>query len=282
MHWASLPGELLPILSLLVTVAGGALLEFAIPAERQQPVQHTVFNVLYGLMLGWTRLALAPVLGIAVTVILNRFGAGWIALPAHGWPLLASALIYILAIDFLEFWFHRAQHAVPFLWAMHSFHHSDPAVNVSTAARNYWLELPIKALFLYPIAAILFSVPPIVLAIYGGTTIWHSVNHLNVRWRLPIPWFVLNNPQFHRLHHSIQPEHYNRNFSPYFPIWDLLCGTYHVPKPHEYPPTGLAEEREPITFAEAILWPWRHRLRSIRTVSQTSTDRAPFSSHLLS
>ena len=147
---------------------------------------------------------------------------------------------------------------------MHSFHHSDPAMSVSTAVRNYWLEPPLKAAVVYPIAAILFSVPPFVLAIYAGTTVWHSVNHLNVRWRLPIPWFVINNPQFHRIHHSRLPEHHGKNFSPYFPIWDVLGGTAYAPKPDEYPATGLAEEPEQVGWADAILWPWRHRLRSAR------------------
>jgi sterol desaturase/sphingolipid hydroxylase (fatty acid hydroxylase superfamily) len=141
-------------------------------------------------------------------------------------------------------------------------------MNVSTAVRNYWLEMPIKTVIVYPIAAILFSVPPFVLAIYAGTTVWHSVNHLNVRWRLPIPWFVLNNPQFHRIHHSLLPEHHGKNFSPYFPIWDVLGGTACAPKPGEYPATGLAEEAEQVVWADAILWPWRHRLRSVRVPSR--------------
>ncbi|HSC18561.1 MAG TPA: sterol desaturase family protein [Rhizomicrobium sp.] len=264
---AALHSPFLSFAVLLVIVSGGSLLEYVWPAEANQPARNTVLNTLYGVMVGMLRLALTPALGIAVTLALNRLGAGWIVLPAHGWALAASALVYIATIDFLEFAFHRAQHGVPFLWAMHSFHHSDPAVNVSTGVRNFWLETPIKMLFVYPIAALLFSVPPAVLAIYAGTTVWHSVNHLNVRWRLPIPWFVLNNPQFHRLHHSINPAHYNKNFSPYFPIWDLLAGTAYVPRPDEYPPTGLAEEPEPVGFADALLWPWRHRLRDAKANS---------------
>jgi sterol desaturase/sphingolipid hydroxylase (fatty acid hydroxylase superfamily) len=109
-----------------------------------------------------------------------------------------------------------------------------------------------------------------VLAIYAGTTIWHSVNHLNVRWRLPIPWFLLNNPQFHRIHHSLLPEHHGKNFSPYFPIWDVLGGTAYPPKSGEYPATGLVEELEQVTFSQAIVWPWRHRLRSVLQTSPHS------------
>jgi sterol desaturase/sphingolipid hydroxylase (fatty acid hydroxylase superfamily) len=261
MYWANLQSGLFPILIILVIFGGGALLERGQPAESGQPPRNARFNVLYGVVSAGLRFGLTPALGILVTVLINGFAGGWIALPGHGWPLVGSVILYVLVIDFLEFAFHRAQHVVPFLWAMHSFHHSDRAVNVSTAVRNYWLELPIKILFVYPVAAILFRVPAAVLAIYAGTTVWHSINHLNIRWRLPIPWFVLNNPQFHRIHHSILPEHRDKNFSPYFPIWDVIGGTAHAPKPDEYPPTGLDEEPAIITFADAILWPWRHRLR---------------------
>jgi len=261
MHWASLQSALFPILIMLVIFGGGALLEHALPAEFDQPARNARFNLLYGVVSAGLRFGLTPVLGVLVTILINGLGGGWITLPGQGTALLGSTILYVLVIDFLEFAFHRAQHAVPFLWAMHSFHHSDRAVNVSTAARNYWLELPIKILFVYPVAATLFRVPPAVLAIYAGTTVWHSVNHLNIRWRLPIPWFVLNNPQFHRIHHSILPEHRDKNFSPYFPIWDVIGGTAHAPNPDEYPPTGLDEEPAAITFADAILWPWRRRLR---------------------
>jgi sterol desaturase/sphingolipid hydroxylase (fatty acid hydroxylase superfamily) len=254
-----------------VLFAGGGLLERALPAEFGQPARNARFNLLYGVVSAGLRFGLTPVLGVLVTILINSLGGGWITLPGQGRALLGSAILYVLVIDFLEFAFHRSQHAVPFLWAMHSFHHSDRAVNVSTAARNYWLELPIKILFVYPVAAILFRVPSAVLAIYAGTTVWHSVNHLNIRWRLPIPWFVLNNPQFHRIHHSILPEHRDKNFSPYFPIWDVIGGTAHAPKPDEYPPTGLDEEPAVITFADAILWPWRHRPRKESALAVRAT-----------
>src|SRR3954463_534120 len=171
MYWANLQSGLFPILIILVIFGGGALLERGQPAESGQPARNARFNVLYGVVSAGLRFGLTPALGILVTVLINALAGGWIALPSHGWPLVGSVILYVLVIDFLEFAFHRAQHVVPFLWAMHSFHHSDRAVNVSTAVRNYWLELPIKILFVYPVAAILFRVPPAVLAIYAGTTV---------------------------------------------------------------------------------------------------------------
>ena len=259
MHWSDLASRLAPIAVMLAIFASGMLIELLVPAERSQPLRHSLFNIIYSVLTGWFHLAAAPILGVAATAIVNGCGGGWITLPATGGLLFVSAAVYIIAIDFMEFAFHRAQHAVPFLWALHSFHHSDPSVNITTAVRNHWLEIPIKAIFVYPILAILFKVPAGVLTIYAITTIWHSVNHLNVRWRVPIPWAVLNNPQYHRLHHSILPEHHNKNFSAYFPVWDILCGTARAPQPNQYPQTGLEGRGQPASVAQALIWPWSLR-----------------------
>jgi len=252
-----------PLLLMFVLFALGMLLERALPIEKAQPFRNTVLNVAYATITGWLGVALGPLLGIAATAIINALGGGLIALPAHGAWLVLSAIVYLLAVDFMEYAFHRAQHAWPFLWTMHSFHHSDPSVNITTTARHYWLEMPLKAIFVYPLLAVLFKVPDAVLAIYAASTIMHYVNHLNVRWRSPIPWMVLNNPQFHRIHHSLLPEHRNKNFAPYFPMWDILFGTAHAPKPDEYPEaTGIEDAPGRIDLLTALLWPWRPRGKS--------------------
>lgn len=267
MPFSGLPDVLaqgISIAVMLVIFALGVVLERFAPAQPGQPFKHTLFNVGYAVIVGWFAVAAGPLLGIVTTSIVNGLGGGWIELPGTGWPLFFSALLYLLAIDFMEYVFHRAQHAWPFLWAMHSLHHSDPSVNVTTTTRHYWLELPIKAIFVYPVVAIVFKVPPAVLAIYAVSTIWHYVNHLNVRWRLPIPWMIVNNPDFHRVHHSTRPEHYNKNFAPYFPVWDILFGTAHAPKPGECFQTGLDSGEAPATLAQAALWPLRHQLNLVR------------------
>jgi sterol desaturase/sphingolipid hydroxylase (fatty acid hydroxylase superfamily) len=48
----------------------------------------------------------------------------------------------MLAADLIFYWVHRAQHHFEFLWSMHSFHHSDDDVNVTSSYRHYWLEKP--------------------------------------------------------------------------------------------------------------------------------------------
>ncbi|MFZ1989479.1 MAG: sterol desaturase family protein [Alphaproteobacteria bacterium] len=253
---------ILPILITLALFGAGTILERLAPAERNQPERNTALNVGYALLVGTLAAALNPTLAVVSAVIVNGLGGGLIALPSNGWWLALSAIIYLLTVDFLEFAFHRAQHGLPLLWAMHSLHHSDPSVNVTTATRNFWLELPIKAIFVYPLAALLFKVPHEVLAIYSLSTVWHYVNHLNCRWQLPVPWWILNNPQFHRIHHSVLVEHRDKNFSAYFPIWDVIFGTAVAPTRGSYPKTGLDTGEAPGGLATALLWPWRHAIRA--------------------
>ena len=37
----------------------------------------------------------------------------------------------------------------------------------------------------------------------------------------------------------IEEQHWNRNFAAYFPVIDLIFGTYYHPRPDEYPDTGI-------------------------------------------
>ena len=54
---------------------------------------------------------------------------------------------------------------------------------------------------------------------------------------------MLAGPQIHRIHHSRMPQHLDRNFAAYFPIWDVIFGTYYHPKPAEFPATGVSGTR---------------------------------------
>jgi len=52
-------------------------------------------------------------------------------------------------------------------------------------------------------------------------------------------WWMLSSPQYHRIHHSLEPQHINKNFAVWFPVWDILVGTAYRPRRGEYPATGL-------------------------------------------
>jgi sterol desaturase/sphingolipid hydroxylase (fatty acid hydroxylase superfamily) len=189
-------------------------------------------------------------------------GRGLIALPLRGWGVVGTFAVYVLTFDLLLYLFHRAQHKVPALWAMHSLHHSANAMTVSTSARHYWLEGVVKRLWLAPLPALLFAVPPTVPAI--ATLLYLLVDscaHMNVQLSLGRCALWINNPQYHRIHHSLRPEHVDRNFSDLLPLWDVLFGTAHRPALNEWPPTGLDTREKASGVIEGLIWPARHWLR---------------------
>jgi sterol desaturase/sphingolipid hydroxylase (fatty acid hydroxylase superfamily) len=68
---------------------------------------------------------------------------------------------------------------------------------------------------------------------------------------------VVADNRFHRIHHSIEAQHWNKNFGAFTSIWDRIFGTAHFPKPDEWPETGVAGEKEPMTIREFLFMPFR-------------------------
>lgn len=168
-------------------------------------------------------------------------------------PFWLGALLYLVARDGLEFAFHRAQHSVPWLWSMHALHHSDPDMSALTTSRHFWGDQVLKALTIWPLAAVIVAPTPQMVGLYNILSLWNFVVHA----RLPIGFgplsWLLNSPAYHRRHHSILPEHYNSNFAALFPIFDVICGSYH--RPNGFPPSGI--ETKPESMADLIVWPLR-------------------------
>jgi sterol desaturase/sphingolipid hydroxylase (fatty acid hydroxylase superfamily) len=209
---------------------------------------------------------LVPVVFWALTIAASRGGflpltSGFIPLASDGWWFLPSLLLYVVAMDFAEFAFHVAQHRVPFLWEMHSLHHSDPEVSAATGGRNYWFENVLKGLILYPASGLVFALNPAILGCYVLVRMLDMFQHMNVRIHYgPLAGWIVS-PQYHRLHHSREQRHFDRNFAPYLAVWDRIFGTQYLPGPDEYPPTGLETGEAPASVGEMLLWLARRQRR---------------------
>jgi sterol desaturase/sphingolipid hydroxylase (fatty acid hydroxylase superfamily) len=232
----------------------GLMFERVRPGRPNQTTDWRNNLRVWGVGLAATVTAL-PVAGGWATLLVNALGGGAVRLPDTGWALAFGAMAYVGAMDAGEYLFHRAQHAIPALWAMHSLHHSDPACSVTTTTRHFWLESSIKSLTVWMAVGLLFRASPKIVAIYGVVQLYHFVLHANLRAGFgPLSW-LLNSPQYHRLHHSRDPLHHNRNFAALFPIFDLVSGGYRKPGRDEYPATGLDDARAPRTLWDALAWP---------------------------
>lgn len=175
----------------------------------------------------------------------------WSMIDGSRLPLWLGLTIFIVVRDLGEYIFHRAQHRIPFLWAMHSLHHSDPEMRALTAQRHFWGDQLVKNLTIWPATFLVISPTGPVLILFGLVTLWNFVVHSGLEIEFGRWSWILNSPLYHRRHHSVDPEHFNSNFAALFPIFDVICGSYH--RPDGFPQTGLAQK--PDNLAEMIVWP---------------------------
>ena len=153
--------------------------------------------------------------------------ARWLGLT--GWVELLAAVIVLDAFDY--FW-HRANHRVSFLWRMHKAHHADTAIDVTTALRFHPGELLLSGV-----------AKAVWVAVWGPSVIgWFlfealvslcaQFHHGNFDFPRRVDDLLqkaLVTPRFHALHHAVDRRFGDRNFSTIFSIWDPLFGTAVAP-----------------------------------------------------
>ena len=226
-------------------------------AERKPAAGSWWLNVQHLLVHDLAFAGARPLIGGATAIAANAAGGGFVTLPDSGWGLVGSVVLYAVAADLLAYWFHRAEHRFPALWAFHSLHHSDFEINVTTTTRHYWLEQVLQTLAISVIIGTIFKLTPAIIGAHALLMLYNFFSHCDIRVGFGRWCAVLNCPQYHRLHHSSLPEHRDCNYAAVFTFFDVLFGTYREPKAGEYPPTGIDAGERPHSLADALTWPWR-------------------------
>ncbi|MET0230003.1 MAG: sterol desaturase family protein [Rhodanobacteraceae bacterium] len=243
----------------------GLAIESVRPAEANQPLKHIGFNLAYTSVFLLATNFLVPPLQWLTKPWIERWGIG---IPVEFSDNFAGQVLQTLAfffiMDFFYYWFHRAQHTFPALWAQHKIHHSESSLNVTTGIRHHWLEEPLRVFALWLPIGLLFQQKPVTLAwVWSGFLLWGYFIHMNLRLPLGPLTPVFGGPQLHRIHHSNLPEHTDRNFAAFFPIFDILFGTYCKPERDTYPTTGLHDGEDLNGIGRASLAPFRVWKRQI-------------------
>ena len=168
--------------------------------------------------------------------------------------LVPLALLPTLVFDLAYYWCHRLQHAVPFLWRFHAVHHAIEELN-GTNCYHHWSEGLIRSIFiLLPLAFLIqLRVQEVILISFLTNSFWSHFVHLKAN----IGFGPLNrlfvSPAFHRVHHSREARHYDKNFAGVFSIIDIAFGTAHLPMKDERIDTGLNEKFEAATLSEYLI-----------------------------
>jgi sterol desaturase/sphingolipid hydroxylase (fatty acid hydroxylase superfamily) len=201
----------------------------------------------YAIMLVWRPLGVKPLLP---------------SLAPAGLPAPLGALIGVVAAafvgDFFYYWCHRAQHRFP--WRFHAVHHSVRELSGIAGYHHFTEGLIEFALYTVPLG--LFTDSPYSVPILGMLLAWqgnyeHSPTRLNFG---PLGRYLVDN-RFHRIHHSVEARHFDKNFGIFTTLWDSIFGTAYFPAPDEWPQTGVAEVPEPETVAAFLASPFVRRAK---------------------
>lgn len=182
------------------------------------------------------------------------------------WPgvtdrALLSFLLYLIVLDFFDYWIHRGQHQIAWWWRLHALHHSQRQMTMWSDNRNHLLDDLIRDVLLVTLAQLIGVAPGQFIAIVAFTQLSESLQHANLRlsfgrWGEGL-WI---SPRFHRRHHSIGIGHESPvqpsgtasgqaqvklggcNFGVLLPWWDMLFGTADFKL--RYEPTGIRDQVE--------------------------------------
>ena len=178
----------------------------------------------------------------------------------------AAIVIFFLSIilmDFIIYWQHVLMHNVPLLWRMHKVHHSEAALDVTSAVRFHPFEMLfsmlIKIAFIVllgipVIAVIIFEILLNALALF---------NHSNIKLPKSVEIQLrklLVTPEVHWIHHSQIEQETNSNYGFNLIIWDKLFGSY-IDKPkqdYRVLQQGLSQynHQQPLNIFQLLMLPF--------------------------
>lgn len=158
----------------------------------------------------------------AIWLYSNVASFAWIALP----ETVGMFLLTLVMTDFAYYWYHRLNHEVAALWALHHTHHSSAWLNLTTAVRLNWLGKFISPFFFLPLVILGLPFQFVGLSL-GAVLFYQFFLHTQAvpslgKWE----GVLFNTPSAHRVHHGSNSRYIDRNYGGIFVIWDRLFGTY--------------------------------------------------------
>lgn len=173
-------------------------------------------------------------------------------------PLLLNFLLVVLSLfvfDFFYYWFHRMQHTFSFFWEFHKTHHSIKNLNAIVSYHHVLEELFRIPFITLPLAILIHIDTPKLAILSSFFAVYGQFIHMNSKISLgPLRLFFADN-YYHRIHHSLEVPHHNKNYAAFFPIWDILFKTVHFPKFNEFPQVGLADMDQPKNLRDYLFSP---------------------------
>lgn len=214
----------------------------------------SVFGSLVGVLM-------TPVLAVTIAALAASHGWGLLNMISIN-PWIEGAIAVIL-LDFAVWAQHVGFHYVPWLWRLHSVHHTDRDLDATSGVRFHPVEIGVSLLWK---AFIILALGPSVMAVIvfevvlnASAIFTHSNTSLPPRIdRMMRRVFVT--PDMHRIHHSVIMPETNSNFGFNLSIWDRLFRTYRA-EPQGDLTLGLTDHQSdrPSRLLYSLALPFRRR-----------------------
>ena len=149
--------------------------------------------------------------------------------PAARLPLWLQGILILVVSDFIGYWMHRLFHRGR-LWRFHAVHHSSVALDWLASVRTHPVNDAVMRVAAVPPVVALGFAPTAAAAVVPVLTFLAILLHANLDWDWGPLRTVIASPRFHRWHHTSEAEGRDRNFAGMLPLWDILFGTYYMPK----------------------------------------------------
>jgi sterol desaturase/sphingolipid hydroxylase (fatty acid hydroxylase superfamily) len=260
--WAVMQGWNMYLATLcpMLTAAGIiTLLEFCYPYSKNWYANKNDFgNDLAFMTL--VQIALPTILSFFISItLLETFKANdfsFKGLWPHSWPMLAQGILMLFIADFLGYWVHRFAHTWSLLWRFHAVHHSPHKL--------YWVNVgrfhPIEKTYQYLFSTLPFLVIGVHLEVLSIYFVIYGINgffqHCNIDVKLGPLNYVFSGPELHHWHHSKKIKESNNNYGNTLIIYDLMFGTYFLPKERDVGDLGLLNRNYPLDFLSQMRTPF--------------------------
>jgi sterol desaturase/sphingolipid hydroxylase (fatty acid hydroxylase superfamily) len=144
-------------------------------------------------------------------------------------PVWLQAIEIYVLVDFSGYWIHRLFHTGAW-WPFHAVHHSSEDLDWLSSIRVHPVnEVVDKLAQATPVLLLGFD-PGITVGTAVFFTFYAIFLHADVDWDFGPLRSVISTPVFHRWHHSKDPQAIDKNFAGLLPLWDILFGTYYMPR----------------------------------------------------
>jgi sterol desaturase/sphingolipid hydroxylase (fatty acid hydroxylase superfamily) len=192
---------------------------------------------------------------------------------------LGRGAVIVLAVamvgDWFYYWFHRLQHTSRLLWRFHEVHHSIKDLSAWNSNHNFTeliFRLPLIALPMNLLVHV--GTGPVPSMVYVLLGMQGQFEHSATRLHFGFLRYLFADNRFHRIHHSIEAQHRDRNFGAMTSIWDSLFGTAYFPRHDEWPDVGVSGIDPPVRVSDYLLRPFEGLARCVGALNPLRRARS--------